>query len=73
MQLLADTFVSDTNRFINFWLRSVATRGETQFLKVYVNHTMQTPQQREAHLVMFKIAIHLLRLRSKKLNCMPQR
>ena len=35
---------------------------ETQFLKVYANHTMMTPPQRAAHLVMFKISIHLFRM-----------
>ena len=33
------------------------TRGETQFLKVYTNHTMLTPPQRAAHLVIFKISV----------------
>ena len=47
------------------------TRRETQFLKVYANHTMLTPPQRAAHLVMFKISIHLCRLRSEKLNLTP--
>ena len=28
IQIQADTFVSDTNGFINFWLQSMATRGE---------------------------------------------
>ena len=28
IQIQADSFVSDTNWFINFWLRSMATRGE---------------------------------------------
>ena len=28
IQIQADTFVSDTNGFINFWLRFMATRGE---------------------------------------------
>ena len=31
--------------------------------------TMLTPSQRTAHLVMFKILIHLHRLRPEKLNC----
>ena len=26
--ILADTLVSDTNGFINFWVRSIATQGE---------------------------------------------
>ena len=38
-------------------------RRETQFLKAYVNHTMLTPPQHAAHLVMFKISIHLCWLR----------
>ena len=29
--------------FINFWLRLFDTRRETQFLKVFRNHTMLTP------------------------------
>ena len=44
------------------------TRRETQFLKVYANHTMLTPPQCVAHLVMFKISIHLCQLRSTCLN-----
>ena len=34
--------VSDTNCFINFWHRSLATQGERQFKEVYVNHTTLT-------------------------------
>ena len=45
------------------------TRRETQFLKAYANHTILTSLQHAAHLVMFKISIHLCRSRSKKLNC----
>ena len=54
----SDSFVSDTNAFINF-LNSVHcdTRRETQFLKVYANHTMLTPPQHAVHLVMFKISV----------------
>ena len=33
------------------------TRRETQFLKVFSNHTMLTPPQRAAHLLMFKISM----------------
>ena len=44
-------------RFINSWLRSMVTWGETQFYKVYANHTMLTPPQRAAHLVMSKISV----------------
>ena len=69
IQIPADSFVSDTNGFNNSWFRSMATRGERQFLKVYANHTMLTPPQRAAHLVTFKISIHLCRSRSEKLNC----
>ena len=69
-------------RFINF-LTSVHgdTRRETQFLKVFANHTMLTPLQRAAHLVMFKISVHLRwsrpeklnhRRNSRKLNSLPQ-
>ena len=32
-------------------------RGDTQFLKVYANHTMLTPPPRAAHLVMFKNSV----------------
>ena len=49
------------------------TKREPQFLKVNANHATLTPSQRVVHLVMFKISIHLCRLRSEKLNCMPQR
>ena len=39
-QIQADYFVSDTNGFINFCLRSMITRGERQnFLKACTNHT----------------------------------
>ena len=40
IQIQADSVASDTNGFINFWLRSLATQGERQF---YANHTMPTP------------------------------
>ena len=73
IQIQADSFVSDTNGFINFWLRSIVTREETQFLKAYANHTMLASLQCVAHPVMFKISIHLCRSRSEKLNRMPQR
>ena len=63
-----DSVVSDTNRFINFWLRLFDTRRETQFLKVFANHTMLTPPQLVAHLVMFKISIHLCRSTHEKRN-----
>ena len=33
---------SGKNGFINFWLRFFDTRRETQFLKVFCNHTMLT-------------------------------
>ena len=33
------------------------TRRETQFLKVFANHTMQTQSQRAVHIVMFKISV----------------
>ena len=54
------------------------TRRETQFLKPYANHTMLTLPQRVAHLVMFKISIHLCRSRSaclivRKPNSLLQR
>ena len=38
----AVSVVSSTNSFINFWLRFFDTRRETQFLKVFCNHTMLT-------------------------------
>ena len=41
---------------------------EARFLKAYANHTMLTPPQCTAHLVMFKISIHLSRSRSGRLN-----
>ena len=68
IQIQTDSVVSDTSRFINFWLRSLATRGERQFLKAYANHTILTPCQRAAHLVTFKTTIYLCRSRSEKLN-----
>ena len=61
IQIPADSFVSDTNGFINFSLRSMAIRGERQFLKVYANHTMLTPPQRAGHFVIFKISISACR------------
>ena len=57
------------------------TRRETQFLKVFANHTMRTPPQRAAHLVRFKISFHLRwsepdklnrRRDDRKLNSLPQ-
>ena len=42
---------SGTNGFINFWLRSFDTRRETQFLKVFRDHTMLTTPQHATHLV----------------------
>ena len=35
-------FYSGTSGFINFWLPFFDSRGETQFLKVFRNHTMLT-------------------------------
>ena len=60
--------ISDTNGFINFWLWSMVTQGETQFLKAYTSHTMLTPPQRVVPLVMIKISIHLCQSRSEKFN-----
>ena len=37
--------------FINFWLQFFDTRRETQFLKIFRNHTMQMTLQRSANLV----------------------
>ena len=48
--------VSGTNGFINFWLRSMAIRGEWHN-SYYANHTMLTPSLRAAHLVVFKISV----------------
>ena len=36
----ADSIVSDTNGYINFWLRSFDTRREIQFLNGHANHTI---------------------------------
>ena len=63
-------------RFINYWLRFFDTRRGTQFLKVFVKHSMLTilcwpHPQRAAHLVMFKLSIHLPRSRPEKLNLPP--
>ena len=67
-------------RTLSFWIRtglliSSDTGRETQFLKAsyYADHTILTPSQRVAHLVMFKISIPLCRSRSEKLNRMSQR
>ena len=54
------------------WEVAFVLFSKTQFLKAYANHTMLTPPQRAAHLVMFKISIHLCRLRSENLNRMLQ-
>ena len=59
IQIQADSVVSDTNGFINFWLQSLVTRGERQFLKSYANNIMLTPPHsapRVAHLVVFKMS-----------------
>ena len=37
--------------FINFWLKFFDTRKETQFLKVFRDHTMLTTPKYSAHLV----------------------
>ena len=58
MQTQGDSVVSGTNGFINFWLRFFDMRRETQFWKVYADHTMLTPLcWRAAHLGMFKISV----------------
>ena len=58
IQIQADSVVSDTNRFINFWLRFFDTGRGTQLWKFYANHTMLYPLcWRAAHLVMFKISV----------------
>ena len=54
---------SGTNGLLISWLRPIATRGE-RHNSFYVNHYI-----RAAHLVMFKISIHLHRSRPEKLNC----
>ena len=56
IQIQVASVVSVTNGFINFWLHSLATRGERQFLKAYANHTMLNPPLRAVHLVLFKIS-----------------
>ena len=38
----ADSVISDMNAFISFYLQSFMTRGETQIIKAYANHTMLT-------------------------------
>ena len=69
-------------RTLSFWIQTVHkflnsvhrdTNRETQFLKTNANHTMLTPLQRTAHLVMFKISVDLCRSKSEKLNLTPQR
>ena len=40
IQIQADSVVSDTNGFINFWLQSLVTRGETQSLKANAHYTI---------------------------------
>ena len=39
IEIQAESIVSDTNEFINFWLQSLVTQGERerQFLKAYFN------------------------------------
>ena len=71
IQIQADSIVSDTKGFINFWLRSFDTEKKTQFLKVYANHTMPIPPH-AVYLVVFKISIHVCWSRSKKINPTPQ-
>ena len=66
MQIEADSFQIRTGSLFPDFVDT--RRGETQFLKVYANHTRLTPPQRASHLVMFKISIHLCRSRSEKLN-----
>ena len=39
------------------WLQFIDTRRETQFLKVFRNHTILTPPQGSAHLVVFKTSV----------------
>ena len=69
IQKQADSVVSDTNGLLISDFGSWRHEGrETQFLKAYANHTMLTPTPRAAHLVMFKISIHLCRSGPEKLN-----
>ena len=56
IRIRADSVVSDTNGFINFWHRSFDTRRETRFVKFYSNHTMLISPPRSAHLVVFKVS-----------------
>ena len=54
-------------RFINFWLRFMVTQGERHTILTMLTILSDHPQ-RAAHLVMFKISIHLCRSRPEKLN-----
>ena len=72
IQIQGASFVSDTNGFINSWLQFMAIRGErlNSWKSVLTILCWPTLPQRVAHLVMFKISIHLCR--SEKLSHMPQ-
>ena len=59
----ADSVVSGTNTFINFWLWYMVTCG-----KRHNSYYADPPPPRTAHLVMFKISIHLHRSGPEKLN-----
>ena len=74
MQIQADFVVSDTKALLISWYRSMATRGERHnsqksLLTILCWPCYADHPQREAHLVMFKISIHLRRSRPEKLNC----
>ena len=69
MQVQANSVVQVQMRLLISWLQFIDTRRETQFLKVFRNHSMLTPpRQCTAHLVVFKISIHLHPQRSKILT-----
>ena len=87
IQIIGELCCSRYERFINFLTSAHSDmRRETQFFIVFANHTMLSilsdHPQYEAHLVIFKISIHLYRSGPKKLdhcrngrklNSLPQR
>ena len=67
IQIQADSVVSDTNGFNNFYVQPFDMRRETQFIKAYSNYIMLTSiPQRAAHFVVFKFSIHLCRSKPPK-------
>ena len=67
IQIQADSVVSDTNGFINFWLRSFNRRRETQIIKAYVD------PHPNVRCILWCLRFHLCCLRSEKLNHYLQR